>query len=173
MRISVRMRPTVHSATARALHQLYLAKGAAATTAIEGNTLSEEEVLKAVEGRLVVPPSKQYLKQEVENIIAACNGISQKLAEGTLLPLSLELLCAYNRQVLEKLPVKDDVKLPTDEELLAAAKEAWARKTTKQKSESDIKSLVAALPAAAKGLVTFGSFNRQYAAKLFVITPSA
>ena len=48
-------------ATAQALHQLYLAKGAAATTAIEGNTLSEEEVLKAVKGKLVVSPSKQYL----------------------------------------------------------------------------------------------------------------
>ena len=34
--------------TAKRLHQLYLAKGAAATTAIEGNTLSEEDVLKAV-----------------------------------------------------------------------------------------------------------------------------
>ena len=102
----VPLRPT----TAQALHQLYLAKGAAATTAIEGNTLSEEEVLKAVEGRLVVPPSKQYLKQEVENIIAACNGISRQLAEGVLPTLSVDLLCAYNRQVLEKLPAKQDVK---------------------------------------------------------------
>ena len=103
-------RVPLRPATAQALHQLYLAKGAAATTAIEGNTLSEEEVLKAVEGRLVVPPSKQYLKQEVENIIAACNGISKQLAEGTLPALSAELFRAYNRQVLEKLPVKDDVK---------------------------------------------------------------
>lgn len=97
-------------ATAQALHQLYLAKGAAATTAIEGNTLSEEEVLKAVEGRLVVPPSKQYLKQEVENIIAACNSISNQVAAGTLPALSAALFRAYNRQVLDQLPVKDDVK---------------------------------------------------------------
>lgn len=47
-------------------------------------------------------------------------------------------------------PKKDDLKLPTDEELLAAAKEAWARKTSKQKSESDITSLVASLPPAGK-----------------------
>lgn len=103
-------RVPLRPATAQALHQLYLAKGAAATTAIEGNTLSEEEVLQAVEGKLVVPPSKQYLKQEVENIIAACNGIGQKLAEGTLPELSPELFREYNRQVLEKLPLKDDVK---------------------------------------------------------------
>jgi len=96
--------------TAQALHQLYLAKGAAATTAIEGNTLSEEEVLRAVEGRLVVPPSKQYLKQEVENIIAACNGMGAQLAEGTLPALSARLLCDYNRQVLTRLPVNEEVK---------------------------------------------------------------
>jgi Fic family protein len=96
--------------TALALHRLYLAKGAAATTAIEGNTLSEEEVLKAVDGNLTVPPSKQYLKQEVENIIAACNEISLQLAQGTLPPVSAELCCTYNRKVLEKLPVQEEVK---------------------------------------------------------------
>ena len=103
-------RVPLRPATAQALHRLYLAKGAAATTAIEGNTLSEEEVLKAVEGRLVVPPSKEYLKQEVENVIAACNGIGGQLAEDRLPGLSRELLCAYNRQVLAGLPVKDEVK---------------------------------------------------------------
>jgi len=103
-------RVPLRPATAAALHQLYLAKGAAATTAIEGNTLSEADVLKAVEGTLVVPPSKEYLKQEVENIIAACNGISKQVAEGTLPKLSAKLLCDYNRQVLEKLPAKDNMK---------------------------------------------------------------
>ena len=103
-------RVPLRPATAQALHQLYLAKGAAATTAIEGNTLSEAEVLKAVEGKLTVPPSKRYLKQEVENIIAACNTIGKQLETGALPALSAELLCAYNRQVLEKLPVKNDVK---------------------------------------------------------------
>ena len=41
-------RVPLRPATALQVHQLYLAKGAAATTAIEGNTLSEAEVLKAV-----------------------------------------------------------------------------------------------------------------------------
>ena len=88
---------------------MYLAKGAAATTAIEGNTLSEEEVLKAVEGKLVVPPSRQYLKQEVDNIIAACNDIGVRVAAGELEPLSSALLCSYNRQVLDNLPAGEDV----------------------------------------------------------------
>jgi hypothetical protein len=72
-------RVPLRPATAEKLHQLYLAKGAAATTAIEGNTLSEDEVLRAVEGRLEVPPSKEYQKQEVENIIVACNRISEQI----------------------------------------------------------------------------------------------
>ena len=36
--------------------------------------------MQAVAGKLVVPPSKQYLKGEIENIIAACNDISEQLA---------------------------------------------------------------------------------------------
>lgn len=36
--------------------------------------------MKAVEGKLQVPPSKQYLKQEVENIIAACNNLGERIA---------------------------------------------------------------------------------------------
>lgn len=102
-------RVPLRPATAQALHRLYLAKGVAATTAIEGNTLSEAEVLQAVDGNLVVPQSKQYLKQEVENIVAACNGIGAQVADGTLPVLSQSLLCAYNRQVLNELPLKEEV----------------------------------------------------------------
>jgi len=65
--------------------------------------------LRAVEGELVVPPSKQYLKQEVDNIIAACNGISGHVAAGTVPPLSPALLLGYNKQVLDKLPVGESV----------------------------------------------------------------
>ena len=101
-------RVPLRPATAQALHQLYLAKGVAATTAIEGNSLSEAEVLKAVEGRLTVPPSKQYLKQEVENIIAACNTIGNQIADGILPELTRELVCGYNKQVLHLLPSEAD-----------------------------------------------------------------
>lgn len=95
--------------TAQQLHRLYLAKGSAATTAIEGNTLSEAEVLQAVDGRLAVPPSKQYLKQEVDNIISACNRISGQLTKGPLPAPSVALLHEFNRQVLDRLPAKEDV----------------------------------------------------------------
>lgn len=95
-------------ATAQRLHELFLAKGVAATTAIEGNTLTEEEVLKAVEGRLEVPPSKEYLKQEVDNVIGACNAITQQLVTGTLPLLNREVVCGYNRQILTGLPAADE-----------------------------------------------------------------
>ena len=95
--------------TAQKLHQLYLAKGAAATTAIEGNTLSETDVLKAVEGTLKVPPSKEYLKQGVDNIITACNQITNQLATGQFPTLSPTLIKSYNAQVLQHLPPEENV----------------------------------------------------------------
>ena len=99
----VMMRPE----TAAHLHQVFLAKGVAATTAIEGNTLSEDDVLRAVEGKLQVPPSQQYLKQEVDNIIDACNMIGRQLMEGTLPDFSSDLIRQYNRLVLDKLPPEE------------------------------------------------------------------
>lgn len=61
--------------TAEKMRILYLAKGALATTAIEGNTLTEEEALGVIEGRIKLPPSKQYLAQELKNIVRACEEI--------------------------------------------------------------------------------------------------
>ena len=89
-------------ATAEQLHLLYLAKGAAATTAIEGNSLTEKEVLEHLQGKLKLPRSKEYLAQEIDNIVAACQSISKQLrsADDALTP---ERVCKFNRQVLEKL----------------------------------------------------------------------
>lgn len=54
-----------------------LIKGAQATTAIEGNTLTEEDIARINEGEKL-PPSKEYLETEVKNIIAAFNAILQE-----------------------------------------------------------------------------------------------
>ena len=91
------------------MHQVYLAKGVLATTAIEGNTLSEDEVRKAVEGRLELPESKDYLRQEVENIIAVFNEIAEQIRQGRLPDITPELLCHYNDMVLTTLPLPDEV----------------------------------------------------------------
>ncbi|WP_211922666.1 hypothetical protein [Solidesulfovibrio aerotolerans] len=58
-------------AVAKDFSKVYLAKGALATTAIEGNTLSEEDVRLHLEGKLKLPPSKEYLKKEIDNILDA------------------------------------------------------------------------------------------------------
>lgn len=95
--------------TARELHQIYLAKGVLATTAIEGNTLSEEEALRRVKGNLKLPPSKEYLGQELDNIIDACNQIADRLFNGCDLALTVEEIRYYNELVLRKLPLDEDV----------------------------------------------------------------
>jgi Fic family protein len=95
--------------TREQMHRIYLAKGVAATTAIEGNTLSEADVRNAVEGKLKVPPSKEYMKQEVGNIIAACNGIGKAVVSSNPPQISAELISSYNRQVLESLPLDKDI----------------------------------------------------------------
>ena len=89
------------------LHQVYLAKGVAATTAIEGNTLSEEQVLQHIQGKLTVPPSQEYLKQEVDNIIQGCNLILDEIKKGTQPPLSIERIKRLNGIVLNKLAFDD------------------------------------------------------------------
>ena len=43
--------------TADKLYRLYLTRGVQATTAIEGNTLSEEQVQQRIDGKLELPPS--------------------------------------------------------------------------------------------------------------------
>src|SRR5437016_3250050 len=50
---------------ARKMHEVYLAKGALATTAIEGNTLTEQDVELILTEELELPPSKEYLADEI------------------------------------------------------------------------------------------------------------
>jgi len=94
--------------TAQEMHLIYLAKGAAATTAIEGNSLSEEQVLQHMEGKLKLAPSKEYLVQEVDNIITACNQIGKRLRNGNDV-LTSEKIKEFNKQVLDKLTLEKDV----------------------------------------------------------------
>lgn len=95
--------------TAKRLHQLYLAKGVLATTAIEGNTLSEEEVLQHLEGKLKLPPSREYLAQEITNIVEGCNDISSMMRRQEPLGLTLNVITGFNRRVLDKLTLEEGV----------------------------------------------------------------
>jgi Fic family protein len=102
---SVPLRPD----TAQRLYQIYLAKGVLATTAIEGNTLSEEEVLRHLEGKLDLPPSRKYLSREIDNIIKASNRLLREISEGVIPGLSPERIREINRHVLDGLEVEKEV----------------------------------------------------------------
>ena len=92
------------------LHKMYLVKGVQATTAIEGNTLSEGQVREILEGRDTLGNSKKYLKQEVENILQGCNDITQTLLQGNHIQITTEWLCKINAQVLKDVPCEDHVR---------------------------------------------------------------
>jgi Fic family protein len=95
--------------TAQTLNQVFLVKGAHATTAIEGNTLTEDQVRQQIEGTLKLPPSKQYLAQEVQNIIEAFNGLFREIPSGQPFVLTVDRICAFNAQVLSKLDTAPEV----------------------------------------------------------------
>ena len=99
------LRPDV----AAKLYQIYLSKGIHATTSIEGNTLTEDEVRKRVEGRLPLPKSREYLGREVDNIAGACNEIVRTIFANPASPLTATEICRFNRQVLQGLSVDDGV----------------------------------------------------------------
>src|SRR4051812_24810293 len=83
---------------AKRFHTVFLAKGARATTAIEGNTLTEDQVQAQVEGKLNLPPSQKYLQQEVKNILDACNWIMDDLAENGVRKITPEFCCDLNKR---------------------------------------------------------------------------
>ena len=92
------------------LHQTSITKGARATTAIEGNTLTEEQVSRAVRGDLEVPPSQEYLKQEADNVIGAFNELTRQLIlEHEPLVLSADLLEELNGKILMRAELADGV----------------------------------------------------------------
>jgi Fic family protein len=96
-------------AVAHELSALYLAKGVHATTAIEGNTLTEEQALEAVQGQLELPLSQEYQKREIDNVIRACSVIERDAYSARDFKITPQLLAQLNREVLDGLELEDDV----------------------------------------------------------------
>jgi len=95
---------------AKLLHQIFLARGALATTAIEGNTLSEKQALDIVQMKKSdLPNSQRYLAQELQNILDASNGILKSIEEVGPVPISVADIKAYNKLVLRDLTVAEHV----------------------------------------------------------------
>lgn len=99
------LRPDV----AENIHRMYMAKGVLATTAIEGNTLSEAEVRKLLDGKLELPPSRAYLAQEVQNIVRECNRILATASSGEEVPLTTDRIKEINKTVLDGLQLEEHV----------------------------------------------------------------
>ena len=78
-------------------------KGVHATTAIEGNSFSEEEVKKIIAGELSAPPSLQYQQREIENMLHALNTVADQALAGESVFFDLELLNHYHSLVLQDL----------------------------------------------------------------------
>lgn len=95
---------------AKRFHTVFLAKGARATTAIEGNTLTEDQVEAQVEGKLDLPPSQKYLQQEVKNIVDACNWLTSDLHQNGVRKITPDFCCELNRRVLRDLDLPDGTK---------------------------------------------------------------
>ena len=99
----------LHANVAERLHKLYLAKGALASTAIEGNTLSENDVIELIEGRLKLPPSKEYLEKEVQNVLDACNGIVESCVRSKPRGIEKSAIEVFNRLVLKGLAIDEAI----------------------------------------------------------------
>jgi len=95
--------------TAKRLHNLFLARGALATTAIEGNTLSEKEVLDHFEGKLHLPPSREYLAQEIDNVVRGCDLVLNDVVSQPDAKLTVTKLEEMNQVLLSGLALPEGV----------------------------------------------------------------
>ncbi|MCC3311505.1 Fic family protein [Nocardia africana] len=94
---------------AELLNSVYLSKGIHGTTAIEGNTLSEDEVRERITSGLSLPKSREYLGREIDNILSVSNDIIGDVVNKPELDLSGERICDFNRRLLQGLPLKEGV----------------------------------------------------------------
>jgi Fic family protein len=95
----------------RDLLQMFVSKGAHGTTAIEGNTLTEEEVRKRIDGELPLPASQEYMGQEIDNLLETYNRITHVAFadDEELEPLTVDLLRRYHSRLLKDQPLAEGV----------------------------------------------------------------
>lgn len=91
------------------LHRIYMVKGVHATTQIEGNTLTEDEVRQQLEGKLHLPHSQQYLGIEPENVAEACDLVINELIAGKDMTLTPQRIAWFNEMVLKDLDLGEGV----------------------------------------------------------------
>jgi len=87
-------------AVARRFYEVALVKGARATTAIEGNTLTEQQVAGILDGTYRAPPSREYQEREVSNVLTTLTDIDDRIMSGERPAITSELICDFNRRIL-------------------------------------------------------------------------
>lgn len=88
-------------AAAEELHRVALVRGAQATVAIEGNTLTVEQVDSIRAGTFSAPPSREYQEREVRNVLDTFERVDQMVMADGDVRLSADLVCALNRRILD------------------------------------------------------------------------
>ena len=66
---------------AEKLGEIYLRRGALASAAIEGNTLSEKQVEDILVHKHKLPESQHYLEQEVRNVWTALHNMESEFSK--------------------------------------------------------------------------------------------
>lgn len=99
------LKPMVQQELAR----VYMVKGALASAAIEGNTLTEDQIFNLHEGTEKLPPSQRYLQQEVDNVIQALQDIDNSGRRDGNFELTVEWIKKQNQAVLEGLEHEEHV----------------------------------------------------------------
>ncbi len=99
------LRPSI----AAELHQVFVTKGILATTAIEGSTLTEDQVRQRIAGHLTLPATQEDMGLAIDNIVEACNLVANQLRRDSHPALDSETIVEYNRLILQGLELEDGV----------------------------------------------------------------
>ena len=86
---------------ARRLYEVAMVKGAQATTAIEGNTLTRDQVAGILAGTFRAPASREYQEREVRNVLEALTEIADQITAGDAPAITKDLICEFNRRLLD------------------------------------------------------------------------
>jgi Fic family protein len=91
------------------LHRKYYAESTLNATAMEGNTLSEDEVRDILFGNKNVQPSKKYLAQENENILRGYDLILEHIVKYEYSELNVATINEFNQVALDRLVLDSGV----------------------------------------------------------------
>lgn len=88
------------------LLQVSLRRGAVSTTAIEGNSITVEQLEQIMAGKKTMPPSKAYQENEVRNMLGAFNLVIHDVMAGRVgQPVTLDLVLTFHRAIIQNLGV--------------------------------------------------------------------